>query len=156
MNQRWIGFGLSAEKAGETTKGTNHKKAKSEAARVRFTGRAGISRCESSCENCRNEERVGLPLPVRHERGEGRGEGYSTTAGDPTLRSASSPHPSPPFRTEERETKAPVRTARTFATTDVHRDAQPPVPRRIFAPFVSFVVHLKCRRKAKKTAGRGR
>ena len=62
--------------------------------------------------------RVRLPRPVRHERGEGRGEGCFTTASGPALRSASSPRPSPPFRTEEREPEIPVRTARTFAKTD--------------------------------------
>ena len=37
-----------------------------------------IHRCESVCSNRRNEERVRLPRPVRHERGEGRGEGCPT------------------------------------------------------------------------------
>ena len=39
-----------------------------------------ISRCESSCRNRRYEQRVRLPRPVRHERGEGRGEGCPTHA----------------------------------------------------------------------------
>ena len=34
-----------------------------------------LNRCERVC---RTEERVRLPLPVRHERGEGRGEGCPT------------------------------------------------------------------------------
>ena len=78
---------------------------------------ARISRCESSCRNHRNTKRVRLPRPVRHERGEGRGEGCFTLASSPPLRSASSPRPAPPFRTEERETEASVRTARTVAKT---------------------------------------
>ncbi len=77
-----------------------------------------INRCESSCRNRWRKKRVRLPRPVRHERGEGRGEGCFTLASGPTLRSASSPRPSPPFRTEERETETPVRTARTSAKTD--------------------------------------
>src|SRR6266536_5690889 len=60
-----------------------------------------------------------LPLPVRHERGEGWGEGFSSWANNPpfgpgskkgcsakceaVLKRASSPRPSPPFRMEERE-----------------------------------------------------
>ena len=56
---------------------------------------------------------------MRHERGEGRDPGCFTIASGPTLRSASSPRPSPPFRTEERETEAPERIARTFAKTEI-------------------------------------
>ena len=41
---------------------------------------AGISRRESSFTNGRNEERARLPRPVRHERGEGRGEGCPANA----------------------------------------------------------------------------
>ena len=70
------------------------------------------------CRNRPDEERVRLPRPVRHERGEGRGEGCLSVGSRLTLGSASSPQPSPPFGTEERETEAPVRTARTFAKTD--------------------------------------
>ena len=77
-----------------------------------------ISRCERSGIHRRTDQRVRLPRPVRHERGEGRGEGCPTMASGPTVRSASAPRPSPPFRTEERESEAPVRTARTFAKTD--------------------------------------
>src|SRR6266487_3213977 len=60
-----------------------------------------------------------LPLPVRHERGEGWGEGFSSWANnllsararkkgcsakcEAGLKRASSPRPSPPFRMEERE-----------------------------------------------------
>ena len=41
-----------------------------------------INRCESVCRNRRTEERVRLPRPVRHERGEGRGEGCPTNTSD--------------------------------------------------------------------------
>ena len=37
-----------------------------------------INRCKSVCRNRRHEERVRLPRPVRHERGEGWGEGCPT------------------------------------------------------------------------------
>ena len=78
-----------------------------------------LSRCESSCWSRHNEKRVRLPRPVRHERGEGRGErGAPPMRTVSPLRSASSPQPSPPFRTEEREPEATVLTARTFAKTD--------------------------------------
>ena len=89
-----------------------------------------INRYESSSLDGRNKKRVRLPRPVRHERGEGRGEGCFTMASGPTLRSASSPRPSPPFRTKERETEAPERTARNFAQTDTGgaaRENRPPL-----------------------------
>ena len=81
-----------------------------------------INLCETSCRNRWTKKRIRLPRPVRHERGEGRGEGCFTIARVSTLRSASAPQLSPPFRTEERETVAPVRTARTFSKTDYHSD----------------------------------
>ena len=77
-----------------------------------------INRCENLCRDRDNHQRVRLPRPVRHERGEGRGEGCLTIASGPALRSASSPRPSPPFRTEAREPEAQVRSARTFAKID--------------------------------------
>ena len=77
-----------------------------------------FNRCESSCRDRSNTKRVRLPRPVRHERGEGWGEGCFTFSNRLASRRASSPRPSPPFRTEERETEAPVRTAAVFATTD--------------------------------------
>ena len=76
--------------------------------------RSPINRCESSCRECSDKKRVRLPRPVRHERG----EGCFTIASGPALPSDSSPRPSPPFRTEEREPETPVRTARTFAKAD--------------------------------------
>ena len=61
----------------------------------------------------------GHPRPVRHERGEGRGEGCPTLLPQVSLwRRASSPRPSPPFRTEERETEVSVRSARPFAKSE--------------------------------------
>ena len=49
--------------------------------------------------------RLRLPRPARHERGEGWGEGsFSPAPVPPGEMSTSSPQPSPPFRTEERET----------------------------------------------------
>ena len=77
----------------------------------------GINRCESSCRDGGDKKRVRLPRPVRHERGEGRGEGCFILASGSPLRSASSPRPSPPLRAEEREPEAPVRTARTIEKT---------------------------------------
>ena len=38
-----------------------------------------INRCESVCRHRRHEERARLPRSVRHERGEGRGEGGLTS-----------------------------------------------------------------------------
>ena len=79
---------------------------------VSICGSITINRCERACSNRPNEERVRLPLPVRHERGEGRGEGCPLLRRSVSpWRSASSPRPSPPFRTEERETETTVRTA---------------------------------------------
>ena len=77
-----------------------------------------VPHCEGSCRDCGNTKRVRLPRPVRHERGEGRGEGCFTIANGPTLRSASSPQGSPPSRTEESKPEALVETARTFAMPD--------------------------------------
>ena len=81
---------------------------------------------EQPCRDRCNEQRVRLPRPVRHERGEGRGEGCSTIPSGPTLRSTSSPRPSPPFRTEEREPAIPVRTARTAHTPPLFPRRQRP------------------------------
>ena len=75
------------------------------------------NRCEASFEDRSNPRRVRLPRPVRHERGEGRGEGCFTATSGPSVRSASSPQPPPPFRTEEREPDAPMPAARAFAKT---------------------------------------
>ncbi len=77
-----------------------------------------ITRRGNPRRDCPDKHRVRLPRPVRHERGEGRGEGCFARASGPTMRSASSPRPSPPFRTEERGTESPVRAARTFAKKD--------------------------------------
>ncbi len=76
------------------------------------------NRCERSRRDSGTPKHVRLPRPVRHERGEGRGEGCFTIPSGSTVRGASSPRPSPPFRTEEREAEIPVRTVRTFAVTD--------------------------------------
>ncbi len=86
------------------------------------TRRVDSNHCERSCRDRDNQQRVRLRRPVRHERGEGRGEGCFTMASGPTLRSASSPQPFPPFQTEERETEAPARTARTFPQVDTDDD----------------------------------
>ena len=86
--------------------------------RTRAARHRNINRCENLCRDRDNYQRVRLPRPVRHERGEGRGEGCFTMASGPALRSASSPQPSPPFRTEEREPEAPERLVPTFAKID--------------------------------------
>ena len=78
---------------------------------------ARISHGERSCRNPRIEKCVRLPRPVRHERGEGWGEGCPTTAYGFAVPSASSPRPSPPFRTEEREPEDLGWRVPTFAKT---------------------------------------
>ena len=62
-----------------------------------------INGCESFNLDRSHKKRLRLPRPVRHERGEGRGEGSFIIPSDPIVQSSSSP----PFRPEVSEPEGP-------------------------------------------------
>ena len=78
---------LACEFAGRLAPSTNGGRDSARTRRRKRPARkcSPISRCESSCRYRRTKKRVRLPRPVRHERGEGRGEGCLTTANRLTI-----------------------------------------------------------------------
>ena len=77
LNGRW---GLSSKFKVQSSKFKVQGKDQAPITKRGAVGVRPINHCDSSCRSRRCEMRVRLPRPMRHERGEGRGEGCPTLA----------------------------------------------------------------------------